>query len=93
MMVTAEPTRGVVEVVQGQHVVAEISVGQSGQFSLDLPPGDYSLTGESLYFWSGDPGVARLQGRCASQHPVRIRTGELVSLDVDCHLLPGDVPG
>jgi hypothetical protein len=89
---TAEPTAGIVDVMQERHVVATIDVGQSGQFVVELAAGTYSLTGESLYFWSGDPLVGRVQGKCASEPHVKIRAGESVSLDADCHLLPGGAP-
>jgi hypothetical protein len=67
------PSSGTVEVLEGSRVLETITVGDSGRFSLRLPPGPYRLQGDvSLPAQACDPTV------------VRARPGEVESARVFC---------
>lgn len=79
-----EPTAGAVEVVVGTHIVAKVSVGRTGRFTVDVPAGTYLVKGQSVQ-WRGT-------GRCAIGHPLQVHSGKVTSADVDCHFV-GLAPG
>ncbi len=48
----AEHTAGTVEVIRGTRIVAKVSVGPTGRFTVDLPAGTYLVKGHSV-LWRG----------------------------------------
>ena len=70
-------TAGSVEVIKGTQLVAKVSVGRTGRFTVDIPAGTYQLMGQSADWRGGN--------KCAARHPLRVSSGEVTSVDVDCH--------
>jgi len=83
---TPVPTAGTVEILRGPHVVGRVTVDPSGRFTLRLLAGTYVL--------KGAPGALNPGGyqSCQTRHPVQVRSGEVVSVHVDCHY-NGPAPG
>ena len=79
------PATGLVQVLRGKHVVAEVSIGQTGRFTVEIPPGTYTLTGLPSNEFRGN-------GVCSAAHILRARSSEVSSIVVDCHLV-GIAPG
>jgi hypothetical protein len=84
MQLHAEPSAGTVRVVRDGRVVAEVSVWQTGRFTVEISPGTFSLSAVAT---GGLPGV------CSAGHVLHARNGEVISVVVDCHLAPGVAPG
>lgn len=80
----AEHTAGTVEVIKGTRIVAKVSVGPTGRFTVDLPAGTYLVKGHSVLWRGAD--------KCAAGHPFHIHDGHAISANVDCHLF-GIAPG
>jgi hypothetical protein len=60
-----------------------VSVGQSGRFTISLPPGTYDLAGYSPLVH-----VGRAEQRCLAAHPVQVMAGKSVrGVDVVCSIL------
>ena len=78
------PTAGTVEVIKGTRIVAKVSVGPTGRFTVDLPAGSYLVKGQSIQ-WRG-------AGRCAIGHLLQVDDGDVIFADVDCHFV-GAAPG
>lgn len=79
-----EPTAGLVSVFQNGHVMAQVNVSKTGRFTVEIPPGSYSLTAVPT---GGLPGI------CSAGYALHARSGKVTSVDVDCHLAPGPAPG
>jgi len=84
MQFRPEATAGLVRVLQRGRVVTVVSVWKTGRFTVEVPPGSYSLTGVPT---GGFPGV------CSAGHVLHARNGEVISVHVNCHLAPGEAPG
>jgi hypothetical protein len=81
---TARPTGGTAQVVKDGRVVARIKVGTTGHFTVALPPGTYVVRGVPL-----GPGDS---AACRARSPIRLQSGQIVSVDVSCHYT-GVAPG
>ena len=83
---TPVPTGGTVQVLRGAHLIQHVTVDPSGRFTLRLPAGTYVL--------KGAPGALKPGGyeSCQARHPVVVRSGEVISVHVDCHY-NGPAPG
>jgi len=71
------PAAGVVEAAEGSKVVATVSVGGNGKFSLHLPPGSYAIKATST------PGFPE-GTTCQAPHVVHAKADEAVSVDLVC---------
>jgi hypothetical protein len=80
-----ESATGLARVLRDGHVVAEVTVGRTGRFTVEVPPGTYTLTGLPSNEFRGN-------GACSAGHVVHARSGEVISVNVDCHLV-GIAPG
>jgi hypothetical protein len=75
-----EATSGVVKVLKGSVVVTTLKVGKTGQFSIVVAPGTYTLAGlPSL------PAPGRFVAACSGRAVARMGTSTPV--DVDCHYI------
>jgi hypothetical protein len=85
MQLRPESAAGLARVLRGGHVVAQVAVGQTGRFTVDILPGTYTLTGLPSNEFRGN-------GACSAAHVLHARSGEVISVDVNCHLV-GIAPG
>ncbi|HUB37757.1 MAG TPA: hypothetical protein VMA72_02790 [Streptosporangiaceae bacterium] len=72
--------------LRGPHLVAKVDVGAAGRFTVKVPGGSYVLAG--VPSWRGRPQ----QASCAARHVITVVSGEVTSVDVDCHYV-GAAPG
>ncbi|HXY46018.1 MAG TPA: carboxypeptidase-like regulatory domain-containing protein [Acidimicrobiales bacterium] len=70
------PAAGVVLAAHDSKVVATVSVGTNGRFSLRLPPGNYTLYARVAGFPRGTT--------CQAAHVVQAKADQAVSADVFC---------
>lgn len=85
MQFPPESATGLARVLRDGHLVAEVTVGQTGRFTVEIPPGTCTLTGFPSNEFRGN-------GACSAAHVVHARNSEAISADVDCHLV-GISPG
>jgi hypothetical protein len=84
MMFHPIPTAGVVKVVQGSRLVASVGVGNTGEFSVQVPPGTYRL--------EGVPSSGTDASACSSRGVVVAKDKMSTVANVDCHYV-GIAPG
>lgn len=85
MQFRPESATGLVRVLRDGHVVAQVTVGHTGRFAIEIAPGTYTLTGMPSNEFRGN-------GACSAGHVLHARSSAAISVDVDCHLV-GISPG
>ena len=75
------PVPGTVTITGGA-VSKELAVGNDGSYTVDVPPGTYTVVGHSPTSLSGNK-----QGDCAASGPAVVTSGMSTTADVICSIL------
>lgn len=76
---TPSPEPGKVKLRAGGHTVSTVHPGRSGHFTIEAPPGRYTLSGSTAHY-----RIDGRRGRCVAGHRVRLVSGRTVHANVSC---------